>query len=175
MKLTLDSLNARIRDHLSLDWLTPSELSIWEQLHHFAGPPHRIVNVYGAPGSGKTFLGWLMHREGYATYGVWSRRPKPVHARLVLDNAATDQAGTRALRPLVDELGVRQMILLSRRRVDEPAMPAFELQVTPDDLEHLRGNLYRQLDYVLPDVQGCRSYHEAIAAFLKKSVPDGRE
>ncbi|MDL1891182.1 hypothetical protein FBQ96_16720 [Nitrospirales bacterium NOB] len=175
MKLTLDSLNARIRDHLSLDWLTPSEQAIWDQIHLFEGPPHRIINIYGVPGSGKTFLGWLMQREGYATYGLWSSRPSPVHARLTLDNSPTSQAAARDLRPLVDELGVRQIILLSRRRVDEPAMPAFELQVTPDDLEHLRGNLYRHLDYILPDVQDCRSYHEAIAAFLKKSVPDGRE
>ena len=175
MKLTLDSLNARIRDHLSLDWLTPSERAIWDEIHRFEGPPHRIINVYGAPGSGKTFVGWLTQREGYATYELWSRRPRPVHARLALDNAATDQAATRALRPLVDELGVRQIILLSRRRVDEPAMPAFELQVTPDDLEHVRANPYRHLDYLLPDVQNCRSYHEAIAAFLKKSVPNGRE
>jgi hypothetical protein len=175
MKLTLDSLNARIRDHLSADWLTPSELAVWEQLRRFEGPPHRIVNVYGPPGSGKSFLGWLMQRESYATYGHWSKRLPPVHPRLALDNAPTDQAATRALRPEVDQLGVRQIILLSRRRVDEPAMPAFELQVTPDDLEHLRANLYRYLDYVLPDVQGCRSYHEAIAAFLKMSVPDGRE
>jgi hypothetical protein len=93
----------------------------------------------------------------------------------VLDNAATDQAATRELRPLVDELGVRQIILLSRRRVDERAMPAFELQVTSNDLEHLRGNLYRYLNYVLPDVQDCRNYHEAIDALLKKSVTDGRE
>lgn len=175
MKLTLDSLNARIRDHLSLDWLTPSERAIWDEIHRFDGPPHRIVNVHGAPGSGKTFLGWLMHREGYATYGVWSRRPKPVHARLVLDNATSDQIATRAIRPLVDELGISQIILLSRRPVAEEAMPKFELQVTPDDLEYLRGNLYRHLNYILPDVQGCRSYHEAIAAYLKKSVPDGHE
>jgi hypothetical protein len=175
MKLTLDSLNARIRDHLSVDWLTPSELAVWEALHRFEGPPHRIVNVYGPPGSGKSFLGWLMQREGYATYGFWSKQPQPIHPRLALDNAATDQAATRAQRPRVAALGVRQIILLSRRRVDEPAMPAFELRVTPDDLEQLRGNLYRYLDYILPDVQACRSYHEAIAALLNKSVPDGRE
>lgn len=175
MKLTLDGLNARIRDHLSPDWLTPSEQAIWDTLHRFDGPPHRIVNIYGPPGSGKTFLGWLMQREGYATYGVWSRPPQPVHTRLVLDNAATDQAATRAIRPQIDQLGISQIILLSRRPVDEKAMPRFELQVTPDDLEQLRGNLYRYLDYILPDVQDCRSYHEAIAAFLKKRVTDGRE
>jgi len=175
MRLTLDSLNARIRDHLRIDWLTPSEMAIWEQIHRFDGPPHRIINVYGAPGSGKTFLGWLMRREGYATYGLWSKPPNPIHARLVLDNAATDKDATRALRPLVDELGIRQIILLSRRRVDEPAMPAFELPVTPDDLQHLSATLYRHFGYVLPDGQECRSYHEAIDTFLKKSRLDGHE
>ena len=91
----------------------------------------------------------------------------PRKMRLVVDNIRG--------RKVVDALGIRQIILLSRRPVDEEAMPTFAIPVTPDDLEHLRGNLYRHLDYVLSDVQGCRSYHEAIAAYLKKSVPDGRE
>ena len=53
-------------------------------------PPHRIVNVYGSPGSGKSFLGWLMERERYATYCLWSQQRQPAHPRLALDNAYTD-------------------------------------------------------------------------------------
>jgi len=175
MKLTLDSLNACIRDHLSVEWLTPSEMAVWEQIHRFEGPPHRIINIYGGPGSGKTFLGWLMDREAHATYSQWAPRSQPAHARLALDNAAVGKAATRALRPLVEELGVRQIILLSRRRVDEPAMPAFELQITPDDLAYLRANLYRYFGYVLPDTADRRSYHEAIDAYIKEEKTDGRE
>lgn len=166
--MKLFTLQQRIRDRLSTDWLTPSEQHVWEQLHRFDGPPHRVVNVYGPPGSGKSFLGWLMERERYATYGFWANRPKPILPRLVLDNARTDRASTRALRPQVDEQGIRQIILLSRLRVDEQAMPAFELRITEDDLEYLRGNLYRHMDLILPETEGYRNYHDAIEAVLKR-------
>ena len=159
-------LDERIRDRLSIDWLTPSQKDVWDLLHRFDGPPHRVVNVYGPPGSGKSFLGWLMQREGYATYGLWSKRPRPVLPRLTLDNAATDRAATREVRPLLEQLGVRQVVLLSRLRVDEPDMPAFELRVTPDDLACVGGNLYRSFNLSGVELHHLRNYHEAITALL---------
>lgn len=165
--MTLATLEQRIRDRLSPEWLTPSEQQVWEQLHRFHGPPHRVVNVYGPPGVGKSFLGWLMQREGYATYDIWPGERHPVHPRLTLDNAPTDRSSTRSVRPLVDELGVRQVILLSRQRVDEPDMPAFALRVTEDDLDHFRANLYRHLHMTLPAAESiCRSYREALETCL---------
>ncbi len=62
--MSLATLEQRIRDRLTPEWLTPSQQRVWEQLHRFHGPPHRVVNVYGPPGVGKSFLGWLMQREG---------------------------------------------------------------------------------------------------------------
>jgi hypothetical protein len=163
-----ETLNDRIRDHLSPEWLTPSQQAVWAELRRFDGPPHRVVNVFGPPGSGKSFLGWLMRREGYATYGYWANPPRPIHPRLALDNAATDHAAARDARPLVDQYQVRQVILLSRRRVDEPAMPAFELRVTADDLDCLRGNLYHYFSYTLPEVADGRNYHDAIDLLLRR-------
>jgi hypothetical protein len=148
---SIEVLGARIRDRLSLDWLTPSQLVVWEALHRFDGPPHRVISVYGAEGTGKTFFGWLLEREGYSTYGKWSERSQPVLPRLTLDNARSRRDATRELRPLVDRLGIQQIILLSRTRVDEPALPAFELRVTSEDLEHFRANLFRHLRITLPD------------------------
>ena len=148
---SIDVLGARIRDRLSLDWLTPSQLAVWEALHRFDGPPHRVISVYGAEGTGKTLVGWLLEREGYSTYGMWSARPQPVLPRLTLDNARSRRDATRELRPLVDQLGIQQIILLSRMRVDEPFLPAFELRVTSEDMEHFKANLFRHLRISLPD------------------------
>jgi len=156
-----ESLNARIRDRLSLEWLTPSQAQVWEALHRFDGPPHRVINVYGAEGTGKTFLAWLLEREGYATYGLWSKRPRPVLPRLSLDNAPSDRLAARDIRPLVDQLGLEQILLFSRVKVDEAFMPALELVVSPDDLECLRGNLFRHLRITLPDGDH-RDYKEAL-------------
>ena len=57
----------RIRDNLSEGWLTDSQSEVWTQLKKLMGPPYYVVNIYGAPGTGKTFLGWLLEKEGLAT------------------------------------------------------------------------------------------------------------
>lgn len=167
--MSLGVLQQRIRDRITSEWLTPSEQNVWEKLHRFSGPPHRIINIYGPRGSGKSFLGWLMQREKYATYGIWPERPHPEQPRLVLDNAPADQATTRSLRPLVDQLEILQIILLSRQRVNEPAMPAFELKVTKDDLEHFSANLYRYLNITLTASQQDNSnYREVLDNYLSR-------
>lgn len=168
--MNLATLNQRIQDRLSSDWLTPSQKVVWKQLHDFDGPPHRIINIYGMRGSGKSFLGWLMQRERYATYGLWSTQPTPTHPRLVLDNAPTDRASTREIRPLTEQLNVSQIILLSRQRVDEQAMPAFPLQVTKDDMECFRANLYRYLNLIVPEETESRDYRSALEAYLRKEL-----
>ena len=89
----------RLRDRISVEWLTPSQQRVWDDIHRFDGPPHLVVNIFGAEGSGKTFLGWLMERERYATYGEWAVPSQPVLPRLVLDNAATDRLAARVARP----------------------------------------------------------------------------
>jgi hypothetical protein len=169
--MTLDTLEQRIRDRLSLEWLTPSQQCVWEQLLRFRGPPHRVINIYGPRGSGKTFIGWLMHREGYATYETWTGERQPIHPRLVLDNAPPDRASARAIRPLVDKLKIKQIILLSRQRVNEPSMPAFALKVTEDDLEYFRANLYRHLHITVPTIEsGYHNYREALDMYLFKGA-----
>ena len=147
-----DSLTARIRDHLKVDWLTPSQKHVWEQIQRFDGPLHRVINVYGAAGTGKTFLGWLMERLSYATYSTWARPSKPLLPRLILDDMVPDRSQTRSLRSLVDQHHIQQLILLSRQRVNEQAMPAFEVRITEDDMAVFRGNLYRYLAITTPEV-----------------------
>ena len=132
---SLSTFTARLRDRLSLSWLTPSEVAIWDQIQQFDAPPHRIINVYGAEGTGKTFLAWVMEREKYASYSVWGEKLTPTLPRLIVDDAPSDKTSSREFRPMVERLGIKQIILLTRARVDERAMPAFELKVDHQDLE----------------------------------------
>jgi hypothetical protein len=157
-------ISARIRDRLALDWLTPSQLKVWEEVHHFDGPPHRVINIFGAEGTGKTFIGWLMERVQYATYGPWSAPPKPTLARLVLDDCPTSREAARSCRPLIDQIpGLQQIILLSRTRIAEPAMPAFELTLTEDDWPHFRANIFRHLHLTVPE-GNLQNYRKALEA-----------
>lgn len=147
-----DVLVARIRDRLNIGWLTPSQKHVWEEIQRFDGPLHRVINIYGASGTGKTFLGWLMDRLNYATYSTGPESPKPLLPRLILDDTSPERSFTRRLRSLVDQYHIQQLILLSQQRVDELAMPAFELRVTQEDMEIFQANLYRHLEITLPEV-----------------------
>lgn len=160
---TYEILTARIRDRLSVEWLTPSQRMVWERLSQFDGPPYRVINIYGTEGSGKSFLAWMMEREQYASYSIWGRDYHPVYSRLVLDDAVTEREATRAVRPLVDQLKLKQIILVTRSRVDEKAMPAFELRINNEDLEHVRANLYRHLRLTVPD-EFFTNYKEIVEA-----------
>lgn len=156
-----ETLEARIFDRLTVDWLTPSQKQVWKEIHQFDGPPNRVINVYGAEGTGKTLLGHLMERLKYATYHVWPDVQKPLFSRLVVDDVVAERSATRNLRPLVDKYGIQQIIVLSRTRADEKAMPAFELQVTENDIEVLRANLYRHLQIEIPEGE-YRNYKAAL-------------
>lgn len=147
----IDALDLRIRDRLTPDWLTPSQSVVWNAIRSFDGPPHRVINIFGAEGTGKTLMGWLLERDSYSTYSTWPEIPKPVLPRITLDDSPSDRLSARDLRPLVDKLSIRQIILLSRTRVDEDAMPAFELRVTADDLEHFRSVIFRYLKRTIPE------------------------
>jgi hypothetical protein len=153
MKRMSENLTARIRDRLNVNWLTPSQKQVWEHVQQFDGPLHRVINIYGAAGTGKTFLGWLMERLDYAAYSTSMNPPKPLLPRLILDDMTPDRSQTRSIRPLVDQYNIRQLILLSRNRVDELAMPAFELAITEDDIQVFRANFYRHLGITIPEVE----------------------
>ena len=158
-----DTLEACIRDRLDIEWLTPSQEAVWEAVQRFDGPPHRVINVYGAEGTGKTFLGWLLERIGHSTYRTWPDKRAPLLPRLTLDDVVPDRATSRDVRPLVDTYHIQQVILLSRTRVDERAMPAFELHVTEDDIQVVRANVYRHLQIILPE-EDYRNYKVALAS-----------
>ena len=160
-----DTLAVRIRDRLTIEWLTPSQRTIWEIIQHFGGPPHRVINIYGAEGTGKTFMGWLLERLSYSTYRIWPDTQKPLLPRLTLDDIIPDRFTTRNLRSLIDKYDIQQIILLSRARVDEKAMPAFELGITEEDMEFFRANLYRHLR-VLVQEEDYRNFKVALEALV---------
>ncbi len=156
-----NAVEIRIRDRLDDKWLTPSQKSVWVALQRFDGLPHRVINIYGTEGTGKTFMGWFLERMNYSAYSIWPDMYKPLLSRLTLDDVSPDRTTTRDLRPMVDKYGLQQIILLTRIKVDERAMPTFELRITEDDLASFRANLYRHLQLTIPD-EDYRNYKVAL-------------
>jgi hypothetical protein len=156
------TLDARIRDRLDATWLTPSQEAVWEAIQRFDGPPHRVINIYGGEGAGKTFLGWFLERISHSSYHIWPDIRKPLLSRLTLDDVVPDRTTSRDVRPLVDKYGMQQILLLSRTRVRELAMPTFELRVTEDDLRVFRANIWKHLHITL-EQEDDPNYKAALA------------
>ena len=49
-------------------WLMPSQSTVYQELFPFLGALHRVVNVYGLQGVGKTFLTHMLHKEKRVDY-----------------------------------------------------------------------------------------------------------
>lgn len=140
----------RIKSLSDASWLFPSQATVYQELLPFLDRFHRIVNLYGVQGVGKTFLAHILHKESRVDY---VSSPDLVHKTtqpLVIDNAPFDRTFVRGMRNQMRRHDLQQVILVTRYRVED-SVPAFALSLTSDDVRCFRANLFRYLDLRLPD------------------------
>jgi len=140
-----------IKAHACVDWLTPSQQRALDAIQN-ALRFHHTINLYGERGCGKTFLGWICHRESIGAYlphprflqsDVSSSPP----SCLIIDNAHTNRAEFRHILKEVQLYRIPNLIAISREPIKEE-MVAIELPCTKHDCEKMRHNL--SLDEPLP-------------------------
>jgi hypothetical protein len=131
-------------------WLMPSQSTVYEELLPFLGGFHRIVNLYGLQGVGKTFLAHILGKEKLADYVSSPDSLRPADCPLVVDNASFERTAVRGMRNRMRLHNLRQVILVTRYRAED-AVPAFALSITSEDTHYFRANLFRHLDLRLPD------------------------
>jgi len=140
MNRFVDILN-RILQNASTDWFTPSQRTAYELLRE------RLefldeVNLWGAHGVGKTFLGWVLHMERLATYAprledVKSPNPSSV---VIVDNLNWQRLAVRETLHRCRDYGYDKVVLISTEPVQEQ-MAKVELRLTSDDIQKVAANL----------------------------------
>lgn len=140
----------KIKTLSDASWLIPSQAAIYQELLPFLGRLHRVVNLYGPQGVGKTFLAHILHKEDRVDYVVSPDLVRSASHPLVIDNAPFERTAVRGMRNQARKFDLQQVILITRYRVED-TIPAFALNVTPDDILCFRANLFRQFDLRLPD------------------------
>jgi hypothetical protein len=140
MNRFVDTLN-RIRQRAGADWLTPSQRTAYERLHE------RLefldeVNLWGAHGVGKTFIGWVLYRQGLAAYAarLEAIEPVPLKRVVVVDNSDWRRRAVREALHRCREHGYEKVVLISTEPVQEQ-MASVELRLTADDLQTVAANL----------------------------------
>lgn len=157
-RIDLEMLMQRI----DLTWLTPSQATVWASLQMYDGPPYCVINIFGPTGTGKTCIGRLLQKIGYAEYCTWPNQPTPQLPRLVIDDFEGGREGEREVRPFIDQYGLQQIILMSRMPIPEPQIPQIALAITEEDWERFRSNLYRHVNLTIPD-ESFLNFKQALA------------
>lgn len=146
-------IKKRIKNELSEEWLTRSQEKVWNQYLKIMEPPYYVINIYGVKGSGKTFLGWLIEKKGIGKFIDESEIDWSNYIgteRIILDYYNVSRRSLRSLRGKLHNYKIQQAIVLSRERARDD-IPCLELNVTSDDINIVKANLYRELGIVIPD------------------------
>ena len=140
----------QIKLRSDMSWLMPSQSTAYEELLPFLGGLHRILNLYGLQGVGKTFLMHVLCKEDQVDYVASPDLIRAASRPLVVDNAPFERTAVRRMRNQMRRFDLRQIILVTRYRVED-TVPAFALTIASDDIRCFRANLFRYLDVRLPE------------------------
>ncbi len=140
MNRYIDALN-RIRQNADASWLTPNQKAAYTQLierWQFLDE----INLWGSPGSGKTFIGWVLHKQGYAIYVSDPKRIPSfsVHSAIIVDNCFWSRQTIRKVLQDCRLLRYQKIALIT----SEPAqdqIACIEVKCSPEDLERAAQNL----------------------------------
>lgn len=142
MNRFVDILN-RVRQSADSTWLTPSQQGAWNALLERLKFLNE-VNLWGRPGTGKTFLGWILHKQRVAEYipSFEQIRQAGLFRTIIIDNAGWRRREVRDIIHLARLAGYDRVILITQEPVQEQ-MATVELFLNPEDVEQVIANLYR--------------------------------
>jgi len=149
----LDKTFELILSKLSENWLTDSQLKVLYQLIKLMEPPFYVVNIFGEPGSGKTFLGLLLDKQNKGLYiesNALSLSSTINKERIILDNYNPSRRSVRSLRAQLKILDIGQAIILTREKAQDD-IPCLHLEVTERDIQIVKATLYRELNFRVPE------------------------
>lgn len=132
-----------IKAKRSATWLTDSQQAALAALRNILRIPC-AVNLYGASGVGKTFLGWHLADEfRYAYFPHLDLFVKTEHMDapgVVVDNCRPDRQHHRETLKMLGFRGIHHSILISREPIRD-YVHCVELGLTANDITRVRDNL----------------------------------
>jgi hypothetical protein len=147
--LSRTEVENQIKTLSDASWLFASQTEVYQEILPFLGGIHRIINLYGLQGVGKTFLAHILCKEKRTEYISSPDLIETADLPLIVDNAPFDRTSVRGMRNQMRRFDLQQVILITRYRVED-SIPAFDLTLTPEDICCFRANLFRYLDLRLP-------------------------
>lgn len=144
MSKYIELLN-KIKEECTSEWLTKSQLKIFNKIA-YGLEVHKLINIFGDVGLGKTFIGWIFQKSFNYVY-INDIKDIPDHEYVVLDdNIRFRREDTRILRPIIIQKNIRRMVLLTRTEVQDD-IPSQCLTMDHDDKKNVCSNLYKYFNF----------------------------
>ena len=133
-----------IKTHAALGWMTPSQRQALEAIQNLLRS-YRVINLYGPRGCGKTFLGWMCHRESIGIHlphpSLLQRHTSTLSSScVIIDNVQSSRHGFRQILKEVQILSIPNLIVISQNPIKEQ-IAGIELHCTEHDYELAIHNL----------------------------------
>lgn len=144
----------RLKAQASATMLTPSQRLAFAELEKHWRFPDRL-NLCGPPGSGKTFLGWVIARhlqqvKFYATPRLFEQAQPPYSIDIVIDSAPSEEKKLRRLLAELQLRGVRRVLFITQNPI-RLGLPTIELAPpTPADIATVYENCSKLQFYPQP-------------------------
>ena len=127
--ITRTDVENQVKELSNASWFFQSQKSVYDELLRYLEGLHKVINLYGFSGVGKTFLAHVLIKENRVEY---ISSPELIHTTslpLIIDNSPFDRTFVRGMRNKMREMELHQVILITRYRVQD-SIPAFELRIT---------------------------------------------
>lgn len=123
------------------EYFTPTQEAAYCALAERFQLPHQRINLYGAPGTGKTFLAWALERTFDAVHVIIPKRIRQVDGQplpiLIIDNAPTYEDEIRALLADADLMDAGSVLFITQKPA---ALKMHQVHLnlpTADDILHV--------------------------------------
>ena len=126
-----------IKMKADVTWLTKSQAPVYKAiLTQWSNQP--FINLYGPPGSGKSFIARLLSSKNKYVYTTDLNQVPEDSKNVIMDDANY----TRSLRIIASERRLARVILVTQSPIKE-AMPICELKLNEGDVRQVEGVLGR--------------------------------
>ena len=136
-------LTNNIKENYTVDWLTPSQAQLYEKLTK-KFKVHKIINIYGSIGVGKTFLGWNLadYFDGNYAQKIESLESNNIN---ILDNCSNNRNFVRSLLPIMVQKSIKKIFVITDNQVRDDYV-SFELKLSNEDKKVFKHNLWEKFD-----------------------------
>ena len=138
------NLHNFIKTHANSNWLTPSQRQAFDAIQNLLFAYH-VINLFGSHGCGKTFLGWMCHRESIGIHlphpSLLQRHTSSLSSPcVIIDNVQSSRHGFRQILKEVQILNIPNLIVISKDPITDQ-IAGIELHCTEHDCERVIHNL----------------------------------